>query len=106
MLQKFESDEVQSKHKGQSMRRIRALFMTSSQQLQVCTIGSSLTNFVQVRDNQDLRQAMLEKFKSEEVQSRKVGAAQQRIMSLFLTRSKEIQVSIPVHMRPELQLNH
>ena len=48
--------------------------------------------FRQVREDGELKNVMEETFKTPEIQSRDIGAAQQKVASIFISESQKVQV--------------
>ena len=48
--------------------------------------------FRQVREDEELKNVMEETFKTPEIQSRDIGAAQQKVASIFISESQKVQV--------------
>ena len=47
---------------------------------------------LQVRDDEEMKNVMEETFKTPEIQSRDIGAAQQKVASIFISQSQKVQV--------------
>ena len=50
--------------------------------------------FRQVREDEELKNVMEETFKTPEIQSRDIGAAQQKVASIFISQSQKVQVCV------------
>ena len=56
------------------------------------SIASCDVILLQVRDDEEMKNVMEETFKTPEIQSRDIGAAQQKVASIFISQSQKVQV--------------